>query len=193
MGTPPYTATSGGRVMHYMNAKIFIDTNILVCAFDSNEKDKQEIAQNLLADEGFTGEIVLSTLVLQEFFVTVTSKLKEPLSIDDASKTIQLFNVYPIIQFTPRLILKAIERHQYESFSFWDALYYQVLRYCLVRICKMDGKWVSLRFQTRLANSIKVITPVNVSINKKSSWLPIDLDLTFTQKIFSLLAILQRQ
>ncbi|WP_428357578.1 PIN domain-containing protein [Methyloprofundus sp.] len=108
--------------MNYMNAKIFIDTNILVCAFDSNEKDKQEIAQNLLADEGSTGEITLSTQVLQEFFVTVTRKLKEPLSIDDASKTIQLFNVYPIIQITPRLILKAIERHQYESFSFWDAL-----------------------------------------------------------------------
>ena len=108
--------------MNYMNAKIFIDTNILVYAFDSNEKDKQEIAQNLLADEGSTGEITLSTQVLQEFFVTVTRKLKEPLSIDDASKTIQLFSVYPIIQITPKLILKAIERHQYESFSFWDAL-----------------------------------------------------------------------
>ena len=105
-----------------MNAKIFIDTNILVYAFDSSEKEKQEIAQNLLANEGSTGEIALSTQVLQEFFVTVTRKLKEPLSIDNASKTIQLFSAYPIIQINPRLILRAIERHQYESFSFWDAL-----------------------------------------------------------------------
>ena len=52
----------------------------------------------------------------------MTRKLKEPLSIDNASKTIQLFSAYPIIQITPRLILRAIERHQYESFSFWDAL-----------------------------------------------------------------------
>ena len=108
--------------MNCMNAKIFIDTNILVYAFDSSEKEKQEIAQNLLANEGSTGEIALSTQVLQEFFVTVTRKLKEPLSIDNASKTIQLFSAYPLIQINPRLILRAIERHQYESFSFWDAL-----------------------------------------------------------------------
>ena len=111
-----------GHVMNCMNAKIFIDTNILVYAFDSSEKEKQEIAQNLLANEGSTGEIALSTQVLQEFFVTVTRKLKEPLSIDDASKTIQLFSAYPVVQINPRLILRAIERHQYESFSFWDAL-----------------------------------------------------------------------
>jgi len=111
-----------GRVMNYMNAKIFIDTNILVYAFDSSEKEKQNIAQSLLNKEGTTGEISLSTQVLQEFFVIVTRKLKEPLSIDDASKTIQYFSVYPLVQINPNLILKAIDRHQNESFSFWDAL-----------------------------------------------------------------------
>ncbi len=111
-----------GHAMSYMNAKIFIDTNIFVYAFDSSEKEKQNIAQNLLNKNGMSGEIVLSTQVLQEFFVTVTRKLKEPLSIDDARKTIQFFSVYPLVQINPKLILKAIERHQKESFSFWDAL-----------------------------------------------------------------------
>jgi predicted nucleic acid-binding protein len=105
-----------------MSAKTFIDTNILVYAFDSSEKEKQEIAQKLLNKEGSIGEITLSTQVLQEFFVIVTRKLKEPLSIDDASKTIQFFSVYPLVQISSKLILKAIERHQNESFSFWDAL-----------------------------------------------------------------------
>jgi len=105
-----------------MSAKIFIDTNILVYAFDSSEKEKQDIAQKLLNKEGIIGEITLSTQVLQEFFVIVTRKLKEPLSIEDASKTIQFFSVYPLVQISPKLILKAIERHQNESFSFWDAL-----------------------------------------------------------------------
>jgi predicted nucleic acid-binding protein len=67
-----------------------------------------------------TTEVYL--LQLQEFFVIVTRKLKEPLSIDDASKTIQFFSVYPLVQISSKLILKAIERHQNESFSFWDAL-----------------------------------------------------------------------
>lgn len=113
---------NAGRVMNYMNAKVFIDTNILVYAFDSSEQEKQAIAQNLINAEGATGEIVLSTQVLQEFFVIVTRKLKTPLSIDDASKTVQLFSAYPLIQISPKLILKAIERHRDESFSFWDAL-----------------------------------------------------------------------
>jgi predicted nucleic acid-binding protein len=105
-----------------MNAKIFIDTNILVYAFDSSEKEKQDITQNLLSKEGVTGEIALSTQVLQEFFAIVTRKLKEPLSIENASKTIQFFSVYPLVQISPKLIFQAINRHQNESFSFWDAL-----------------------------------------------------------------------
>lgn len=105
-----------------MNAKIFIDTNILIYAFDSSEQEKQIIAQNLLNKDGISGKIALSTQVLQEFFVIATRKLKNPLSIDDASKTIQFFSVYPLVQINPKLILKAIERHQKESFSFWDAL-----------------------------------------------------------------------
>ena len=82
--------------MNYMNAKVFIDTNILVYAFDSSEKEKQAIAQELLQAKGATGKIVLSTQVLQEFFVTVTRKLKTPLSINEASKTVQLLSAYPL-------------------------------------------------------------------------------------------------
>ena len=105
-----------------MNAKIFIDTNILVYAFDSHEKEKQKIAQDLLNKDGSTADIALSTQVLQEFFVISTRKLKTPLSIESASKVIQLLSAYPLIQITPKLILKAIMRHRDESFSFWDAL-----------------------------------------------------------------------
>ena len=105
-----------------MNAKIFVDTNVLVYAFDSSENEKQNIAQALLSKDGVKGELALSTQVLQEFFVTVTRKLKEPLSIDNASNAVRLFSVYPLIQLNSELILKAISRHRDESFSFWDAL-----------------------------------------------------------------------
>jgi len=125
---------NAGRVMNYMNAKVFIDSNILVYAFDSSEQEKQAIAQNLLNMEGVTGDIALSTQVLQEFFVIVTRKLKIPLSIDDASKTVQLFSAYPLIQINPKLILKGIERHRNESFSFWDAL---IVEAALAANCKI--------------------------------------------------------
>lgn len=105
-----------------MSAKLFFDTNILVYAFDHGEKEKQKIAQDLLNTEGSMGEISLSTQVLQEFFVTVTRKLRKPLSIDDARMAVQLFSVYPLVTISPGLILKAIERHDKACFSFWDAL-----------------------------------------------------------------------
>jgi len=111
-----------GYAKIYMSAKLFVDTNVLVYAFDRSEKEKQEIAQKLLDKEGSLGKISLSTQVLQEFFVTVTRKLKKPLSIHDASIAVQLFSVYPLVIINPKLILKAIDRHRKESFSFWDAL-----------------------------------------------------------------------
>lgn len=143
-----------GRVTNCMNAKMFIDTNILVYAFDSSEKEKQNIAQNILNKEGITGGITLSTQVLQEFFVIVTRKLKEPLSIDSARKTIQLFSVYPLVQINPKLILKAIERHQNESFSFWDAL---IVEAALHADCK---KLLSEDMQNgRQIGKLKIINP----------------------------------
>ncbi len=147
-----------GRVMSYMNAKTFIDTNILVYAFDSSEKGKQNIAQSLLNNEGTIGEISLSTQVLQEFFVIVTRKLKEPLSIDDASKTIQYFSVYPLVQINPKLILKAIDRHQNESFSFWDAL---IVEAALQADCKI---LLSEDMQNeRQIGKLKIVNPFSLA------------------------------
>ena len=60
--------------------------------------------------------------MLQEFFVTVTRKLSQPLSINDATTIIQALRVYPLIQINPELILTAITRHRDDGFSFWDAL-----------------------------------------------------------------------
>ena len=58
-----------------MNVKLFADTNILVYAFDRGEPTKQVVAQELLRREGATGNIAVSTQVLQEFYVVVTRKL----------------------------------------------------------------------------------------------------------------------
>ncbi|MGH3480783.1 MAG: PIN domain-containing protein, partial [Nocardioidaceae bacterium] len=57
----------------------FVDTNVFVYAVDESleEQDKHKIASALLA----TGDdaLVISTQVLQEFYVTVTRKLRRPL------------------------------------------------------------------------------------------------------------------
>src|SRR5229473_3271201 len=74
-----------GRATSSMSAdSTFFDTNVLVYLFDRNAAAKQRRAQALLAD--LTPSIVISTQVLQEFYVTVTRKLSPALSPKDAEQ-----------------------------------------------------------------------------------------------------------
>ena len=63
-----------------MPDKKFVDTNIIVYAYDSSAGRKHQIARELLLELWDSGEGVISTQVLQEFFVTVTHKIAKPLS-----------------------------------------------------------------------------------------------------------------
>lgn len=65
--------------MSSMSDKTFLDTNVLVYRFDDDEPAKQARAREILDTEGPRGSLVLSTQVLQEFYVTVTRKLARPL------------------------------------------------------------------------------------------------------------------
>ena len=56
----------------------FVDTNVLVYLFDNDAPEKQSRSQALLASEG--ENLILSTQVLGEFYVTVTRKLATPLT-----------------------------------------------------------------------------------------------------------------
>lgn len=102
--------------------KIFFDTNVLVYVFDAHTPDKQATAQTLLRQYTASGEILLSTQVLQEFFVTVVRKLRRPLDEQTAFEAVRNFSLLPLIQITPRLILFAIQRCRADKISFWDAL-----------------------------------------------------------------------
>ena len=61
-----------------MNGRIFVDTNILIYAHDLDSAVKHETAASLLRQlwEEETG--VLSTQVIQEFYVNVTRKIPRP-------------------------------------------------------------------------------------------------------------------
>ena len=105
-----------------MNAELFADTNILVYAFDRGESAKQAVAQELMRREGATGNIAVSTQVLQEFYVVVTRKLTVTLPVVQAYEAVHCFADYPLVQVDVALILRAIKRNETERISFWDAL-----------------------------------------------------------------------
>ena len=59
-------------------AREFVDANVLVYAFDPSAKPKQAAAAGLLERLWESGTGCLSVQVLQEFFVTVTRKVRAP-------------------------------------------------------------------------------------------------------------------
>jgi len=63
-----------------MNARTFIDTNVLIYAHDADAKAKHTSAKSILRELWRERNVVLSPQVLQEFYVNVTKKIPHPLS-----------------------------------------------------------------------------------------------------------------
>jgi predicted nucleic acid-binding protein len=108
-----------------MSDRSFLDTNVLVYLFDVDSPAKQAIARELFAEQSRSGRIVLSPQVLQEFYVTVTRKLARPLSAGDALSALVQLCKFPLVAVDGALILRAVELHQRDGVSFWDALIVQ--------------------------------------------------------------------
>lgn len=105
-----------------MNDKVFFDTNILVYAYDKNEPEKGAIAKQLIGEHGTEGNLVLSTQVMQEFYVTVTKIGKHMLTKEEAADIVNDFAEFPLVQVNQSIITRAMKRHQTKVFSFWDSL-----------------------------------------------------------------------
>ncbi len=100
----------------------FFDTNILVYMFDSSEPRKRRRAQELLALAVADGAALISTQVLQEFFVAVTRKLSIPLRHADAQRAVRDLAVLPLVEVDADIILRAVATVWARRLSFWDAL-----------------------------------------------------------------------
>jgi len=105
-----------------MKDKYFIDTNILVYANDKSDIIKQKIAKRIILTGVRDETIAISTQVLSEFYVTVTKKIKVPLSPEIAKKEILLLTSVDIIEIDFDLIIRAIDISNKYLLSYWDSL-----------------------------------------------------------------------
>ncbi len=101
---------------------IFVDTNILVYAYDIDAEEKHTIAQDLLMRLWKTRQGVLSTQVLQEFYVTVTRKLSTPLDPATARRVIAPYQAWHVQLIEIATVLEASEIAERHQLSFWDGL-----------------------------------------------------------------------
>ncbi len=104
-----------------MNAKVFIDTNILIYAHDVEQKQKHPIARKALTDLLRTRNIVVSPQVLQEFYVNVTRKIAKPLTKRVAREIVEDFSVW-CTDTVAADVATAFRIEDESKISFWDAL-----------------------------------------------------------------------
>ncbi len=102
--------------------KIFIDTNVLVYAYDNSAGFKHEKARDLLVELWDSGSGVLSIQVLQEFYITVTKKIPKPLDIDIVADIIKDLLKWDLIINDGETILEAIKLQKRYMYSFWDSM-----------------------------------------------------------------------
>lgn len=103
-----------------MAARTFFDTNILIYADDKSAPAKQRRAIDLITEHRRARTGVVSLQVLQEYFVTVTRKLRVEAGI--ARRKVELLAEFDVATPDVRDILAAIDLHRFHRFSFWDAL-----------------------------------------------------------------------
>lgn len=103
-----------------MAGKAFLDANVLVYAQDAATPKKQAVARDLIASLVASADGVISTQVLQEFYVAATRKLSVPPLV--AKGVLKTFAVFETVQVTPSLIQEAVDCAILNELSFWDAL-----------------------------------------------------------------------
>ena len=108
--------------------RMFVDTNVLVYAHDTSEPLKQPIARALLEELWRQGTGVLSTQVLQEFYVVATRKYDPPMSRVLARRLVAHYANWQIVGVDMPLIISASELEEEHSLSFWDALVVEAAR-----------------------------------------------------------------
>ena len=102
--------------------RVFVDTNVLVYAYDSSAGIKNREARKILADLWASGLGVLSTQVLQEFFVTVTRKLPKFMDPGIARNVVRDLLNWEVVTVDGDTILDAIDLYRSQGWSFWDSL-----------------------------------------------------------------------
>lgn len=105
---------------------IFVDTNILVYAYDTFENKKHEKCRQIV-ETAFKGErkCAVSNQVLAELFFVLTCKLKKPFSVEDAeaivSGIIDSIN-WTKINYTHETVKKAVALSKNTNIPIWDSL-----------------------------------------------------------------------
>ncbi len=105
-----------------MSARLFLDTNVIVYAYDTADPEKQAKAQTLLTMSAARRDGAVSTQVLGEFFHSVVVRRR----LMDASEALRIIEAlkagFFVADVTVDLVEEAIEVHRRFQLRYWDSL-----------------------------------------------------------------------
>lgn len=104
---------------------VFLDTNVVVYAFDRADPAKQRIAIEMLEGKE---RLVVSSQVLLESWAVLTRKLIEPLNENQASEVIDQLCTLPVVSTDRQLVRQAIQTTLRFDIAIWDALIIEAAR-----------------------------------------------------------------
>ncbi|MDA8199176.1 MAG: PIN domain-containing protein [Thermaerobacter sp.] len=107
-----------------MTERVFVDTNILLYAYDASPaaSAKHATAERLLTDLWARRTGCVSIQVLQEFFSVCTRKWAHPMDTESARAVVNAYVPWPVHSPTAVDVLAAIDIHRANRVSIWDAL-----------------------------------------------------------------------
>ncbi len=104
-----------------MSGADFLDTNVVVYAYDERSPQKQEVARRLL--KGWvSGKIVISTQVLAEFAATMLHKASPPATADAVMRGLEALEAIRLIVPDAELVRRAVEARAAYGIHFYDGM-----------------------------------------------------------------------
>lgn len=100
----------------------FVDTNILLYAYDVSSEEKHRRALALVSKLWDSGMGCLSIQVLQELYVNLTRKIPRPLTPLKATRIIEDYGQWRLHKPELKSVIEAAYIQQRNKLSFWDAM-----------------------------------------------------------------------
>lgn len=117
-----------------MNDSVFVDTNILIYAYDLDAGAKHNVASEIVRNLWLSRRGVISTQILQEFYVTVTKKISSPLTPSRARGVIKTYESWHLQINDLGTIMLGSELQERYTLSFWDGMVLAAARQAGARV-----------------------------------------------------------
>lgn len=104
-----------------MTGPVFLDTNVLVYAYDVSSAAKQRVAQNLVR-RALQGEVVPATQVLAEFATILLHKLSPRIAAQDVMATLDALAPIKSVTTDADIVRRAVDAHAKYNRHVYDGM-----------------------------------------------------------------------